>query len=95
VSSLLQILECILEKVSNVFLEEVLVRSSGRRLIRRIDRFLDLSRLDKEEHARQQHGLRFEAYQSLLASQLKNRRVQDTNRPCGRCRSERRIHPEG
>lgn len=49
-----------MEQVRDVFLQELLVGSSRRRLIRGVDGFLDLAGFDEFEHARQEHGLGLE-----------------------------------
>ena len=48
---LLQILKRILQQVGDILLQELLVGSAGRGLIRRVDGFLDLARFNKVEHA--------------------------------------------
>jgi hypothetical protein len=57
---LLKVVERILEKVRNVFLQEVLVRGSNGSLVGGVDRLLDLARLNEVEHAGQKQSLRFE-----------------------------------
>lgn len=57
----MQILECTLQQVRDVFLQELLVGSARRRLIGSVDRLLNLASFDEFEHARQQHSLRLEA----------------------------------
>lgn len=49
-----------MEQVRNVFLQELLVGSACRCLIRGVDGFLDLAGFDEFEHARQEHGLGLE-----------------------------------
>lgn len=50
---LLQVLECVLKKICDVFLEEIFVGCSCGCLVWCIDRFLDFAGFDEQEHARQ------------------------------------------
>lgn len=59
---LLKVAESTMKQRSNIFLQEILIRRSHRRLFRRIDGLLNFTGLDEVEHAGEQQRLRFESY---------------------------------
>lgn len=80
---LLQILEGILQKICDVFLQELLVGGSKRGLLWSIDWLLHLSGFDEVKHARKEHCLGFEPWGCI---RVVHRSVRNTYRLCGHYR---------